>query len=108
MRDRWQVDATLRRGTIFFEARDLDTCVIHQPAGTHIERRMADADDETAARALAMNPTLCRQAFAFGVRQGVLVLHRYITPWETFETCMTGVRDFLVLSERIKHAVRKR
>jgi hypothetical protein len=105
MRERWEIDVTLRRETIFFEARDLDTCLIRQTAGTHIERRMTGADDAAAARALAMNLTLCRQGFAFGVRRGVLVLHRYVAPWESFETCMTAVREFFVVSERIKRAV---
>ncbi|AKM30726.3 hypothetical protein AB870_12335 [Pandoraea faecigallinarum] len=105
MRERWEIDATLRREMVFFEARDLDTCVIRQTVGTHIERRMADAGEDAAARALAMNLSLCRQGFAFGVRRGVLVLHRYVAPWESFEACMTAVRDFLVVSERIKRAV---
>ncbi|MCI3207308.1 MULTISPECIES: hypothetical protein [Pandoraea] len=105
MRERWHVDVTLRRETIFFESHDLDTCVIRQTSGTHIERRMSRADDEAAARALSMNFALCRQGFAFGVRRGVLVLHRYVAPWESFETCMTAVREFLVVSDRIKQSI---
>lgn len=102
MRDRWAVDATLHREAIFFEALDRDIYVIRHGDGTHIERRMSDADDDAAALALGMNPTLFRRRMAFGVSGPTLVLHRYVTPWESLDGCLSAVRDFVVVSDRIK------
>lgn len=105
MRERWQVDVTMRHETIFFEARDLDTCSIRQPAGTLIERCMHAVDDDGAVHALTMNLMLCRRGFLFGTRGPLLVLHRYVAPWETFETCMDAIHDFLHVSDRVKRVV---
>lgn len=102
MRERWEVDVTLRRDAIFFEALDHDVYVIRHVDGTHIERRMPDADDDAAALALGMNPTLFRRRMAFGVSGPALVLHRYVTPWESLDGCLSAVRDFVVVSDQIK------
>ena len=45
MRERWEVDVTLRRDAIFFEALDHDVYVIRHVDGTHIERRMPGRKD---------------------------------------------------------------
>lgn len=105
MRERWQIDVTLHEEAIYFEALDFDTCVIRLSGGTRIERRMPDVDETVAARALGMNPTLCRGHFVFGITGAVLVLHRYVMPSESFETCLEAIRDFVVVSDRLKRAV---
>lgn len=108
MRTRWQVDVTLRREVIYFEASDGDVCVVRHTGATHVERRMAGVDEAAAAHAMTLNAALCRQQMAFDATGDGLTLHGYVPAPMGPDSRLAALREFLAMSNAIKREVSAR